>query len=62
MGETVNLRQWKKRRERAKAESAAAQNRAAYGVPKPLHFKIAAEAAKSAASLDGKKLVPKSLE
>ena len=62
MCETVNLRQWKKRRERAKAESSAAQNRAAYGVPKPLRRKIEAEAAKSAAILDGKKLVQKNFE
>ena len=60
MGETVNLRQWKKRRERADAETTAARNRAAYGVPKPVKQQIEAEAAKAAALLDGKKLDPKS--
>ena len=61
MGETVNLRQWKKRQARAGAQAAAAQNRAAYGVAKPLRQKIEAESAKSAALLDGKRLDPKSL-
>jgi hypothetical protein len=60
MGETVNLRQWKKRRARAEAETVAAQNRALFGVPKPLKQKLASEAAKSAAFLDVRKLEPKS--
>lgn len=59
MGATVNLRQWKKRRARAEAEAAAAQNRAAHSVPKPLREKLKNEAAKSAALLDGLKLDPK---
>lgn len=56
MGDTVNLRQWKKRRERGEAEAAAAQNRAVHSLPKPLKHKLRAEAVKTAALLDGKKL------
>jgi hypothetical protein len=59
MGETVNLRQWKKRRARSEAETAATQNRAVYGVPKPLKQKLKTKASKSAAYLDGRKLEPK---
>ena len=55
-GETVNLRQWKKRQARADAETAAAQNRAAYGMPKALKKSLKAEAARSTAFLDGRKL------
>jgi hypothetical protein len=60
MGETVNLRQWKKRQAKAGAEAAAAQNRAVFGLARPLKEKLEAEAAKSAALLDGKRLDPKS--
>jgi Domain of unknown function (DUF4169) len=60
MGETVNLRLWKKRRARSDAEAAAAVNRAVHGLPKPLKHKFKIEAAKTAALLDGKKLDPKS--
>jgi Domain of unknown function (DUF4169) len=62
MGDTVNLRQWKKRRARseAEAEAAAAGSRAVHGLPKLLKHKLKTEAAKSAALLDGKKLDAKS--
>ncbi len=60
MGETVNLRQWKKHRARSDAETAAARNRSVYGVPKPLKQKLKTEASKSAAFLDGRRLEPKS--
>jgi Domain of unknown function (DUF4169) len=59
MGETVNLRQWKKRRARSHAEAAAAQNRAVHGVPKVLKQKLQAEASKTATFLDGRKLETK---
>jgi Domain of unknown function (DUF4169) len=59
MGETVNLRQWKKRRARTEAEAGAAQNRAAHGLPKALKQEMKSVAAKSTAFLDGRKLEPK---
>jgi Domain of unknown function (DUF4169) len=60
MGETVNLRQWKKRLARTEAEANAAQNRAAHGLPKALKQEMKSAAAKSTAFLDGRKLEPKS--
>jgi Domain of unknown function (DUF4169) len=60
MGDTINLRQWKKRRARSEAEAAAAGSRAVHGLPKLLKHKLKTEAAKSAALLDGKKLDAKS--
>jgi Domain of unknown function (DUF4169) len=59
MGETVNLRQWKKRRARAEAEASAASNRAIHGLPKLLKQNLKGETAKSTAFLDGRKLEPK---
>jgi hypothetical protein len=59
MGDTVNLRQWKKRRAKSEAEAAAAQNRAVHGVAKPLRQKLKAEASKSAVFLDGRRLEQK---
>jgi Domain of unknown function (DUF4169) len=61
MGETVNLRQWKKRRARSADGAAAAQNRILHGLPKALKQELRTDAAKSAALLDGKRLDPKSL-
>jgi Domain of unknown function (DUF4169) len=61
MGETVNLRQWKKRRDRSDSEAAAAQNRTSHGLPKVLKQELRAQAAKSAALLESKKLDPKGL-
>jgi Domain of unknown function (DUF4169) len=59
MGETVNLRQWKRRLARTEAEAKAAQNRAAHGLPKALKQEMKSATAKSAAFLDGRKLEPK---
>jgi Domain of unknown function (DUF4169) len=60
MGETVNLRQWKKRRARNEAKDVSAGNRAIHGLPKPLKQKLKSEAAKAAAQLDGHRLDQKS--
>ncbi len=60
MAQTVNLRLWKKRRSKVETEAAAAQNRAAFGIPKPLKQKLEAEAANSRALLDGCRIEPKS--
>jgi hypothetical protein len=43
MGDLVNLRQAKKRKARAARESAAAQNRARFGVPKAERDRRAAQ-------------------
>ncbi len=59
MSETVNLRQWKKRRARTEAEASAASNRAIHGLPKLLKKNLKAEAAKAAAQFDGNRLEPK---
>jgi Domain of unknown function (DUF4169) len=59
MGDTVNLRQWKKRRERSEAEVVAAQNRVTYGMPKALKQELKAESDAAAMRLDGRKLEPK---
>ena len=59
MGETVNLRQWKKQRARSDAEASAASNRAVHGLPKLLKKNLKAETAKAAARLDGVRLEPK---
>lgn len=60
MAETINLRLWKKRRAKVELETAAAQNRAAFGISKPMKQKLEAEAAKAKALLDGSRLEPKS--
>ena len=56
MSEIVNLRQARKRRSRAEKEAQATANRAQFGRGKAERKQIAAERAKAARDLDGKKL------
>ncbi|MBS7792127.1 DUF4169 family protein [Roseococcus sp. SDR] len=56
MGEVVNLRKWRKAREKAEAEAQAAANRAAFGRSKAEKKRDAAEAAQRDALLEGSRM------
>lgn len=56
MGEVVNLRKWRKAREKAEAEAQAAANRAAFGRNKAEKQRDAAEAAQREALLEGSRM------
>ncbi len=56
MGDLVNLRQARKRRERDRHTAAAAQNRAATGVTKAERRTIEAERAKAERALDAHRI------
>ena len=58
MGDLVNLRQARKRRERERDVAAAAQNRAAFGVTKAERRTIEAERAKAERALDAHRIDP----
>lgn len=62
MGEIVNLRLARKAKARAESETAAAANRARFGVSKPEKTLTAARLKKDAQNLDGHKLDPDSPE
>ena len=56
MAEIVNLRQARKRRERAKAEQAAEENRTRFGLTRPQKAKAGSEREKLLATLEGARL------
>ena len=56
MGEVVNLRKWRRAREKAEAEAQAAANRAAFGRTKAEKKREAAEAAQREALLEGSRM------
>ena len=56
MGDLVNLRQARKRRERERDAAAAAQNRAAFGVTKAERRTIEAERTKAERALDAHRI------
>ena len=56
MGDLVNLRQARKRRERKRDAAAAAQNRAAFGVTKAERRTIEAERTKAERALDAHRI------
>jgi hypothetical protein len=56
MGEVVNLRKWRKARERAEAATQAAANRAAFGRTKAEKAREAAEAAQREALIEGSRM------
>jgi Domain of unknown function (DUF4169) len=56
MGEIVNLRRARKHKERLRAETDAAANRAAFGIPKAATRKARAERELQAQRLDDHKL------
>ena len=56
MGEVVNLRKWRKARERAEAEAQAAANRAAFGRSKAEKQRDAKEAAQRDALMEGSRM------
>jgi membrane protein involved in colicin uptake len=56
MGEVVNLRKWRKAREKAEAEAQAAANRAAFGRTKAEKKREATEAAQREALLEGSRM------
>jgi hypothetical protein len=58
MGDVVNLRQARKRRERARDAGAAAENRVAFGMSKAERRKIEAEQEKAQRGLDSHRLDP----
>ncbi len=58
MGEVVNLRKWRKAREKAAAEAEAAANRAAFGRTRAEKQRDAKEAAQRAALLEGSRMDP----
>ncbi len=58
MGEIVNLRQARKRREREREALAAAENRAAFGVTKAERRKTEAERDKASRTLDAHRIDP----
>jgi hypothetical protein len=55
LGEIVNLRRQRKRRQRAEAEEVAAANRVTHGTPKSLRDLAKARREKADRDLDGKK-------
>lgn len=56
MGEVVNLRKWRKAREKAEAEAQAAANRAAFGRTGAQKKRDAKEAAQRDALLEGSRM------
>jgi len=56
MGDLVNLRQARKRRLRAREETAAAENRAVFGMTKAERRKVEAEREKAERALDSVRL------
>ena len=58
MGEVVNLRKWRRARDKAEGEAVAAANRAGFGRTKAEKQRDAAEAAQRRALLDGARLKP----
>jgi hypothetical protein len=56
MGEVVNLRKWRRAREKAEAEAQAAANRAAFGRTKAEKQRDSAEAAQRDALLEGSRM------
>lgn len=58
MGEVVNLRKWRRAREKAADATQAAANREAFGRTRAQKERDAAEAAKREAALRGSRLEP----
>ena len=58
MGEVVNLRKWRRAREKAEADAQAAANREAFGRTRAEKERDAAETAKREALLKGSRLEP----
>jgi len=58
MGDVVNLRRARKRRERAREEAEAAANRLAFGMKKSERRRIASETEKAERELEAHGLVP----
>lgn len=58
MGEIINLRAARKRRERAAKEAEAAANRRRFGRTKPDKVRECLEAERTRRALDGKRLEP----
>ncbi len=58
MGEVVNLRKWRKAREKAEAAAQAAANREAFGRTRAQKRRDTAEAAQRDALLEGGRLEP----
>ena len=58
MGDLVNLRQARKRRDRERAATAAAENRAVHGMTRTERRKTEAEREKAARELDAHRLRP----
>lgn len=56
MGEVVNLRKWRRTREKAEAEAQAAANRAAFGRTKAEKKREAKEVAQRDALLEGSRM------
>jgi hypothetical protein len=56
MADIVNLRQFRKQRQRREAEKTAAANRARHGDTKAAREKLRRESEKAAKDLDGKRL------
>jgi hypothetical protein len=56
MADIVNLRQFRKQRQRREAEKVAAVNRARHGDTKAAREKLRRESEKAAKDLDGKRL------
>ena len=56
MGEVVNLRKWRKAREKAEAKAQAAANRTAFGRTKAEKQRDAAEAAQREALIEGSRM------
>ena len=58
MGEVVNLRKWRRAREKAEADAQAAANRSAFGRGKAEKARDATEEAHRKALLDAARLTP----
>jgi hypothetical protein len=58
MGEVVNLRKWRRARDKAEEAAQAAANREAFGRTRAQKEREAAEAAKREAALQGSRLEP----
>ncbi len=58
MGEVVNLRKWRRTRQKAEADAQAAANREAFGRTRAEKERDAAETAKREALLRGSRLEP----
>jgi len=58
MGEVVNLRKWRRAREKAEADAQAASNRTGFGRNKAEKARDAAEEAQRIALLDAARLTP----